>query len=121
MRICVPVTDNNGLKSSVFTHFGSAPYFFIYNIGQETFEIISNRNRQHIHGKCNPLKMLTGYNINIVVCLGIGARAVQELGKGGIKVYKVAANTAKQAVDKYRQHIFQEVKAENACTSHSCK
>jgi predicted Fe-Mo cluster-binding NifX family protein len=31
MRIVLPVGDNNGADSEVFNHFGSAPFFAIFD------------------------------------------------------------------------------------------
>ena len=32
MKICIPVETSSGMKSLVYGHFGSAPYFAIYDM-----------------------------------------------------------------------------------------
>ena len=50
MKLCFPIEANNGLKSIVYGHFGSAPMFFIYDSESKDSEIIDNQNLGHVHG-----------------------------------------------------------------------
>ena len=58
MKICIPIVENKGLEAKVNAHFGSAPYFLIYDNEKGAFEVISNSDSQHMHGMCHPLKAL---------------------------------------------------------------
>jgi len=120
MRICIPVETNEGLKAKINAHFGSAPYFLIYEIEKDTSEIINNENEHHMHGMCHPLNVLENQNINAVVCSGMGARAVQKLNEGGIRAYRAVAETAKDIVKRYKEGVLEEITIENACVNHSC-
>ena len=120
MRICIPVKTNEGLNAHVNEHFGSAPYFLIYDTQQDTFEVIGNEDSHHVHGSCHPLKVLQGRQIDSVVCRGMGARAVERLNNGGIRAYISDVDTAEEAVDRCKQGKLEELTLENCCTDHHC-
>jgi len=121
MRICIPIETNEGSKTKVFVHFGSAPYFLICDTDKETSEVISNDNKHHMHGMCHPLKALESQNINAVVCVGIGAGAVQKLNEGEIRIYKtIAGTTMKEVIKRFKTGELEEITLENSCTGHSC-
>ena len=58
MRICIPTKTDNGTKAQVSEHFGSAPYFTIYDSDTKTIETLDNSNQHHEHGTCNPISIL---------------------------------------------------------------
>lgn len=89
MRICFPTQFENKLDSKVFGHFGSAPYFAIFDTDSHSFDIINNNNAHHEHGKCNPVGQLISAKVDAVVVAGIGANAMSKLNYMGIKVYKL--------------------------------
>ncbi|MCX5634649.1 MAG: NifB/NifX family molybdenum-iron cluster-binding protein [Planctomycetota bacterium] len=120
MRICIPTTTNDGKTSEVYGHFGSAPYFTIYDAENNSVEVIENSNEHHLHGTCQPMSLLAGKKIDAVVCGGMGARAVQKLNEGGIKAYRAIAGTVEEILKQYGQGELEEITAENACNQHDC-
>ena len=83
-QLKIPLITNEGLKSEVNAHFGSAPYFLIYDTEKETSETISNSDEHHIHGMCHPMKALDDKDIGAVVCGGMGAGQRAERFGGSI-------------------------------------
>lgn len=120
MKICIPIVENEGLKAKVNAHFGSAPYFLIYDNEKEAFEVINNSDNHHMHGMCHPLKALDNKGIDAVVCGGMGARAVQKLNEGGIKAYRANVETVVEIVKRYKEGKLEEITVKNACINHSC-
>jgi len=120
MKICIPIIENNGLKSKVNAHFGSAPYFLIYDNEKEAFEIINNSDSRHMHGMCHPLKALDNKGIDAVVCGGMGARAIQKLNESGIRAYRASAETVERIISIYKEGKLKEITMDNACTDHGC-
>ena len=47
-------------KAQVYGHFGSAPYFTIYDTDSKALEVVNNANSHHEHGTCNPMAALQG-------------------------------------------------------------
>ena len=79
-----------------------------------------NRNLHHIHGGCQPLLALSGQAVEVVICGGMGARAVQKLSEDGIKTFKVKGATVKEALINYFDGILEEITPQNACQDHGC-
>lgn len=120
MKICIPTETQDGKNAKVYGHFGSAPFFIIYDTAADTSEIIDNANQHHVHGTCQPMNALTDKKIDAVICGGIGARAVQKLNEGGIKAYRVAGGTVDEIIERYKSGELEEITVQNACTQHGC-
>jgi predicted Fe-Mo cluster-binding NifX family protein len=120
MRICIPTKTKEGKTASVHEHFGSAPYFTIFDTEKNVIEIVDNSNQHHSHGMCQPMTALTDKNIEVVVCGGMGARAVQKLNETGIKVYMAPLGTAEDIINQYENGGLGELTAQNACNQHNC-
>jgi predicted Fe-Mo cluster-binding NifX family protein len=121
MKICIPTETGDGVKAKMCGHFGSAPYFTIYDNDQETFEIIDNTNRHHVHGSCNPIEIIDGNNVEAVICGGIGVRALQKLNARGIKTLKSTAQTVEEIIKQSKECDPEEFTVENACNQHNCQ
>lgn len=120
MKICLPTTGKNGLSETVHNHFGSASHFTIYDTESKSVQVIENDNPHHAHGACQPLEKISGMDVNAILTSGMGRRAVQLLNQGGIKVYLLAGDTVREAVDKFVAHELPELTFENACSGHGC-
>jgi predicted Fe-Mo cluster-binding NifX family protein len=120
MKICIPTRTNDGKTANVHEHFGSAPYFVIYDTNAGTVEIIDNANQHHSHGMCQPMSALSGRKIDAVVCGGMGARAVQKLNEGGIKAYRAIPGTVGDITGQFLKGGLEEITISNVCTQHDC-
>ena len=120
MRIGIPTENKEGLNSKVYGHFGSAPYFTIYDTEKETFKTVDNTNAHHSHGTCHPIGVLGIASIDAVVCQGMGMRAVQKLNEANIKAYLAAGETVSEIIKKYKAGELQEITAQNTCAQHGC-
>jgi len=120
MKICVPTENKEGLSAKVHGHFGSAQYFTIYDTEKKTVDTIDNTNAHHSHGMCHPIGVLGTASIDVVVCQGMGMRAVQKLNEGGIKAYQAAGDTVADVIKKYENKELKEITVENACAQHGC-
>lgn len=120
MKLCIPTETNDGLKSQVCAHFGSAPFFMIYDVETDNFEFLANTNMHHSHGMCHPLSILGDKQIDAVVCGGMGAGAFQKLKNSGIKAYRTDAKFVEQLIKDYKGNLLQEITFENTCSGHGC-
>ena len=120
MKVCIPTQTNIGQQAEVHGHFGSAPYFTIYDMQEDTCEIVGNSNQHHAHGACHPLGALDGKSINAVICSGMGKRAIEKLNEAGIRVYRASGAKVEDIVKEYRASDLEEITAANACGHHSC-
>jgi len=120
MKICIPTETNEGKQAGVYGHFGSAPYFTIYDTEKDSVEIIDNTNQHHSHGTCHPMGVLTGKNIDAVVCGGMGSRAVQKLNESRIKTYRAIPGTVANIAEQFKKGGLDEITVDNACAQHGC-
>ncbi|MBI4834179.1 MAG: NifB/NifX family molybdenum-iron cluster-binding protein [Planctomycetes bacterium] len=120
MKICIPTETKEGKQAQVYGHFGSAPYFTIYDTEKDAVEVIKNANEHHSHGMCQPMSALNGKEIDAVVCGGMGARAVMKLNEGGIKAYRAVKGTVADVAGQFSKGGLEEITVENSCVQHDC-
>ena len=120
MRICIPTKSNEGKRAKVHDHFGSAEYFTIIDLDNDSVEIIKNTNNHHSHGMCHPISVIGNKSIDIIIAQGMGARAVQKLNEGGIKAYRSNAETVQDVINNHNAGKVEEITIENACVQHNC-
>ena len=120
MRICIPIQTDDGMSAMVNGHFGTAPYFLIYDSDADAFEVIANAEEHHNHGRCSPMNIVKAQNVDTLVCVGMGVRAVQQLHIAGLKVYKVEMMSAEDAIGKLTDGVLKEISIDDACTHQSC-
>jgi predicted Fe-Mo cluster-binding NifX family protein len=118
MILCMPVEKAEGEASRIHGHFGSASCFLLFDTEKGTYETVKNTNAQHSHGQCHPMENLTGRNVGVVLCRGMGRRAVERLREGGVKVLVGETPTAGEAIKAYQAGGLSELTPEEACSGH---
>ena len=118
MKICFPVSENKGLDSPVYTHFGSAPMFLLVDAEQRSVAEVINRDRNHQHGACRPLRALGGQTVEAIVVGGIGAGALSGLNQAGYKVYQAEAGTVADNLDRFLAQGLAELTPSQTCGGH---
>ena len=121
MKICIPTEEPMGLDSVAYGHFGSAPYFLIYDSETKEIEVLNNNEAEHEHGQCNPVTPLKDKGVQAVVVAGMGARALQNLQSMGITAYRIENGTKVQTIiENLDLNKLEKLAVENCCQSHSC-
>jgi predicted Fe-Mo cluster-binding NifX family protein len=120
MKICVPTLTKDGKTAAVHEHFGSAPFFTIYETESGAVEVVDNADQGHAHGMCQPLSALADKQVDVVVTGGMGARAIQKLNAGGVKVFRAVPGTVLDIVNQFLRGGLEEITAHNACNQHGC-
>lgn len=120
MRICIPIQEDKGLDSIVYNHFGSAPFFLIYDLEKEEMKVIENEDLHHAHGMCQPLKALGGETVEAILVGGIGAGALMKLNNQGVSAYRVTDGTALQNIERLKRNELAVFSVNNSCNHHDC-
>jgi predicted Fe-Mo cluster-binding NifX family protein len=120
MKVCfpVPASGSNNLESQVYGHFGSAPGFVIVDTATRTICDVINRDQQHAHGACNPLRALGGQKVNAVVVGGIGNGALMGLLSAGLKVYQSQGRTIGENLALLEGNHLALLQPEQVCGGH---
>ncbi|MBI4765948.1 MAG: NifB/NifX family molybdenum-iron cluster-binding protein [Deltaproteobacteria bacterium] len=118
MRIAFPVMEDQGLESTVYGHFGSAPHFMVLDIGSGALEAIKNSDAHHEHGQCQPIKALGQTTVDMVVVGGIGAGALMKLQQEGIRVFRAVEGNVSQNLALLKSGKLPEFAANMTCAGH---
>ncbi len=118
MKVCFPVGENQGLASQVFNHFGSAPKFVIVDIVTSEFLSISNSDKVHQHGACNPVAGLDGHHVDAIVVGGIGRGALHKLNSAGIRAFKANGGSISENIDMLKLGTLAEYLPGHTCGGH---
>ena len=117
MKICVPTMGNSGLDDAVCEHFGRAPTFTVVDMEKNTVKVLQNTS-EHFGGMGYPPEMLSNEGVNVVLCSGLGPRAIRMFEEFGIEVYVGAFGTVRDAIQAWQQGLLREATDENACRQH---
>jgi len=118
MKICFPVSRNDGLESQVFGHFGSAPRFVLVDSDTRELQEVTNQDRHHAHGACSPLRALGDHQVDAIVVGGIGAGALMGLNRAGLKVYRAQGSTIADNLACLSQRELSELTPAQVCGGH---
>ena len=118
MKVGFAVQEVEGVESTVYEHFGSAPAFIIVDTEGKEVLTINNKDLHHVHGTCNPMMALDGKSVDAMVVGGIGAGALAKLNASGIRVYGAGASTVKENLVLLGENRLQELSIYNSCRSH---
>lgn len=118
MKLCMPTQGDKGLDERVLEHFGSAAFFTLYDTETGAVRAVANRQIHHAHGACRPLAAISGLGVDAVLTSGMGRRAVQRLNEGGIKVFRLAGETVREAAARFAAGGLAELTPADACGGH---
>jgi predicted Fe-Mo cluster-binding NifX family protein len=118
MKICIPTIGESGLKDHVGEHFGRVPTYTIVDLDTEDVKIIPNTS-EHMGGKGYPPEIMAKEGVKVMVCRGLGRRAISMFEELGIEVYIGAFGTVKDAINDYKQGKLQKAGMSDACGQHA--
>ncbi len=121
MKVCIPVSENKGMESLPYGHFGSAPEFIMCDLDSKEIKSINNGDLGHEHGKCQPLKALKGQEVDAIIVCGIGAGAIMKLNEMGTKVYRGINDTIESNLKLLKENKLQEFSVNDACSHNHSK
>jgi predicted Fe-Mo cluster-binding NifX family protein len=117
MKLCIPTTDSGGLDDTVCDHFGRAPTFTV--VDTETDEVLVVKNRsEHMGGLGKPPEHIAKTGAEVLICSGLGPRAIDMLVEFNIKVFVGATGTVKDAIDMWKDGKLTSATYDVACKEH---
>ncbi len=118
MKICIPTIGNKGLDEFVGEHFGRVPTYTIVNLDTDEIKVIPNTS-EHMGGIGYPPEIMAREGVDILVCRGLGRRAINMFEENGIDVYIGASGTVKDAISAFQQGHLQKASIGDACGKHA--
>ena len=118
MLVCIPTNGDSGMNDSLCEHFGSAPFFTLYDSDSGEIQMVKNKNATHAHGTCHPMTQLTRFKIDSIICSGIGRRAIEMLKNDGVTVFQSDKKTVGEVVEQIKNDNLTEIDPTTACKGH---
>lgn len=118
MKICIPTLGENGLEDTVGEHFGRVPTYTIVDLDTNEIKVVPNTSH-HMGGIGQPPEIMSKEGVNVMVCRGLGRRAIALFEELGIEVYIGATGTVKDAIDAFKDGRLQKAEASDACGRHA--
>ena len=120
MKLCFPVITAEGLDSTIYGHFASAPWFLIVDSGNMQTYVIANCDENNLYGGCNPFMALRDRKLDGIVVGGIGDDAIRTMNMCGFRVYQANSASVRENVELFEQQILTEVELQNSHLQGSC-
>jgi len=117
-RVCVPTAGQGGLDALVGEHFGRVPAYTIYNTETDQVEVVQN-DSEHMGGTVLPGEILANLGIDVLLCSGLGRRAIGILNTNGIEVCIGISGTAREAIESWKGGKLSKASEGDACQEHT--
>jgi predicted Fe-Mo cluster-binding NifX family protein len=118
MKICIPTLGQNGLDERVGEHFGRVPTYTIIDLETDEVRVIPNTSH-HMGGSGNPPEIMAKEAVDVMICQGLGRRAISMFADLGITVYIGASGSVKDAITLFQEGRLQKATADDACGKHA--
>ena len=114
MRISIPVTTDEGLNSQVAGHFGQAPMFALIDDDTMKCETVPNGSN-HAGGALLPPDWLRTQGVELMICQGMGQRAIMLFEQAGIPVHMGQEATVAAMMEAYTSGQLHLATSEDGC------
>ncbi|MBN1156633.1 NifB/NifX family molybdenum-iron cluster-binding protein [Candidatus Woesearchaeota archaeon] len=118
MKIVIPTEGKDGESDLVSEHFGRCRTYTFLNDEGEVMEVIDNTS-EHMGGTGLPPELMKLHGADILLCQGLGPRALSLCNEFGIEVYVGRANTVKDIFDKWKNKQIKKATNNDVCKEHS--
>jgi len=118
VKICIPTMGENGLDDFVGEHFGRVSHYTIVDLDTDEVKVIPNTSH-HMGGKEYPPELMAQEGANIMVCQGLGRRAIGMFKEFGIDVYVGASGLVRDAITAFKQGRLRKAGIDDACGRHT--
>lgn len=115
MKAAIPCMDDSGLSSQVCGHFGHTPFFTLVDTDSETVTAVANAGHQ---ADRTPAHAVAEMGAQVVLCSGMGHRAVHLLAELGVQAFMGAQGTVGETVQAWQDGRLAPASDETACQGH---
>ena len=109
---------DRGMEELVGEHFGRVPFYTIVDTDTESVKVVPNTS-EHMGGRGYPPELLARAGVEVMLCRGLGRRAIMMFEEMGIEVFVGVDGTIRDAVDQWKGGRLQMATDENACRQHA--
>lgn len=117
MKIVVPTNGKKGLNDAVAEHFGRCNTYTFLDEKGNVIEIIDNTS-EHMGGSGLPPELMKKHGANVLLCRGLGPRALNLCKELGIDVYVCQAETVKEIFELWKNKKIKKANSDDVCEEH---
>ncbi|MEW5826683.1 MAG: NifB/NifX family molybdenum-iron cluster-binding protein [Candidatus Bipolaricaulota bacterium] len=117
-RLAVPIAGHQGLDDPVGEHFGRVPAYVVVDTSTGRADVIPNTS-EHAGGTGLPAEILATLGIDVLLCRGLGRRAIGLLASEGIDVRIGATGSAREAIAAWKEGQLLRASEDVACNEHA--
>ena len=114
MRIVIPTNSKKGLDDQIAEHFGRCLTYTFLNEEGEVLKIIDNIS-EHMGGTGLPPELMKKHGADILLCRGLGSRAIDLCRELRIDVYVHQAGRVKDIFELWKNNKLKKAGTEDAC------
>jgi len=114
MKIVIPTDNKEGLNSVVAEHFGRCNTYTFLDENGNVIEIIDNTS-EHMGGTGLPPKLMKEHGADILLCRGLGSRALDLCKQFGIDVYVCQVEIVKEIFEMWKNKKIKKANLSDAC------
>ena len=120
MKIGFPVVTDEGVESTIYGHFASAPLFLIIDTHTGESSVIANCDPANPYGGCNPFSALKGERLDGIVVGGIGDESVRVMNMCGFRVYQAHSPAVAHNLPLFEEKGLEEVTVQQSHLEGRC-
>ena len=113
-KIVIPTDGKKGLDEKVAMHFGRCKTYTFLDENGGLLEVIDNTS-SHMGGEGMPPELMRQHGADVLLCKGLGRRALQMCREIEIKVYVCDAETVKDMFKMWKSAGLKQAGDEDAC------
>jgi len=118
MKVCIPTMEKGGMDDELSDHFGGSPTFTIVDTETKDVKIVPNQS-EHFGGAGKAPEQIESTGSTVVICRGIGPKAMIMLRDFGIDVYTGSTGNVRNALEMWSSGRLQKASIQNACQGHT--
>ncbi|MFA5777465.1 MAG: NifB/NifX family molybdenum-iron cluster-binding protein [Parcubacteria group bacterium] len=117
MKIVIPTDGKKGLDDKIAEHFGRCNTYTFLNEKGEVLEIIDNTS-EHMGGQGLPPELMKAHGANVLLCRGLGPKALNLCGEFNIEIYVHQAEIVKEIFKLWKNDKLKKASSEDVCEEH---
>ncbi len=117
MKLVIPTDDKKGSDSAVAEHFGRCNTYTFLDEKGNIIEIIDNTS-EHMGGTGLPPELMKKHGANVLLCKGLGSRAIMLCRQLNIDVYVCDAESVKDIFDLWKNGNLKKATDDDVCEEH---
>ncbi|HRW58533.1 MAG TPA: NifB/NifX family molybdenum-iron cluster-binding protein [Chlamydiales bacterium] len=117
MIIAVPTLGDKGLKEQVAEHFGRSVTYTLLDEKGTLIKIIENKGSHHGGGQY-PAEILKSHGVTVLLCKGLGPKALDLCSQLDIKVYVLEGETVEKIYFAFENSEKKIASHDDVCQEH---